>query len=75
MSAAMLTGTSNADEIISGRKGVEYTTNNAGGILGGISNGADIICRFAVKPTSSICLKSFEFLNLWRGMVWKKKEF
>lgn len=54
MSAAMLTGTSNADEIILGRKGVEYTTNNAGGILGGISNGADIICRFAVKPTSSI---------------------
>lgn len=29
-------------------------TNNAGGILGGISNGADIIVRFVVKPTSSI---------------------
>lgn len=29
-------------------------TNNAGGILGGISNGADIVVRFVVKPTSSI---------------------
>jgi len=29
-------------------------TNNAGGILGGISNGMPIICRIAVKPTSSI---------------------
>ena len=57
MSAAMLTGSSNADEIRMGKEGLEYTTNNAGGILGGISNGADVICRFAVKPTSSI-LKS-----------------
>lgn len=29
-------------------------TNNAGGILGGISNGMPITCRIAVKPTSSI---------------------
>ncbi|UZE92832.1 MAG: chorismate synthase [Methanosarcinales archaeon] len=29
-------------------------TNNAGGILGGISNGMPIVCRIAVKPTSSI---------------------
>ena len=54
MSAAMLTGSANADEIILGNHGLEYKTNNAGGILGGISNGADIVCRFAVKPTSSI---------------------
>ena len=32
-------------------------TNNAGGILGGISNGMPIICRIAVKPTSSIGLE------------------
>jgi chorismate synthase len=31
-----------------------FTSNNAGGILGGISTGQDIVARFAVKPTSSI---------------------
>ncbi len=31
-----------------------FSTNNAGGILGGISSGQDIVLRFAVKPTSSI---------------------
>jgi chorismate synthase len=31
-----------------------FLTNNAGGILGGISTGQDIVVRFAVKPTSSI---------------------
>lgn len=33
------------------------TTNHAGGIIGGISNGEDIILRFALKPTSSIAKK------------------
>jgi len=54
MAAAALTGEENADEILMGANGAEYTSNNAGGILGGISTGQDIICRFAVKPTSSI---------------------
>ncbi len=31
-----------------------YLSNNAGGILGGISSGQDIIIRLAVKPTASI---------------------
>ena len=31
-----------------------FLSNNAGGILGGISTGQDIVVRFAVKPTSSI---------------------
>ena len=31
-----------------------FLSNNAGGILGGISTGQDVIVRFAVKPTSSI---------------------
>ncbi len=31
-----------------------FKTNNAGGIIGGISNGAEIVFRIAVKPTSSI---------------------
>jgi chorismate synthase len=37
-----------------GPDGPVYSSNHAGGILGGISTGQDIIVRFAVKPTSSI---------------------
>lgn len=54
MSAAMLTGEQNADEIRMGPDGPEYSSNHAGGILGGISTGQDVVVRFAVKPTSSI---------------------
>ena len=54
MAAAGLSGTDNADEIFMGPNGPEYSTNHAGGILGGISTGQDIVVRFAVKPTSSI---------------------
>lgn len=54
MSSAMLTGTLNADEIFMGPNGPEYSSNHAGGILGGISTGQDIVVSFAVKPTSSI---------------------
>lgn len=54
MSAAMLTGELNADEIRMGPDGPIYSSNHAGGILGGISTGQDIVVRFAVKPTSSI---------------------
>ena len=55
MQAAELSGSQNADEIFIGDDGKpEYTSNHAGGILGGISTGQDIIARFAVKPTSSI---------------------
>jgi chorismate synthase len=54
MAAAALTGTENADEIRMGPSGPEYLTNHAGGILGGISTGQDVVVRFAVKPTSSI---------------------
>ena len=55
MGAAELTGEENADEIRSGPDGeARFMTNHAGGILGGISSGQPIVCRFAVKPTSSI---------------------
>jgi len=54
MAAARLTGTDNADEIFMGPDGPEYGSNHAGGILGGISTGQDVVVRFAVKPTSSI---------------------
>ncbi len=53
--AATLTGEENADEIRIGHDGnMEFMSNNAGGILGGISTGQPIVARFAVKPTSSI---------------------
>ena len=55
MSAAELTGEENADEIRIGNDGKPiFLSNHAGGILGGISTGQPIVCRFAVKPTSSI---------------------
>jgi len=55
MDAAALTGEDNADEIFMGNDGQPtFSSNHAGGILGGISTGQDVICRFAVKPTSSI---------------------
>ena len=54
MDAATLTGTENADEITMGPDGPIYSSNHAGGILGGISTGQDIVLRFSVKPTSSI---------------------
>ena len=55
MTAAALTGRENADEIFMGDDGQPvYSSNHAGGILGGISTGQDLVVRFAVKPTSSI---------------------
>ena len=39
------------------RKGPVFETNNAGGILGGISNGNDVVFRTAVKPVPSIFKK------------------
>jgi chorismate synthase len=53
--AAGLTGEENADEMRGGNDGRPvFLSNNAGGILGGISTGQPVVARFAVKPTSSI---------------------
>ena len=53
--SAEWSGEMNADEIRAGKDGKpEFLSNHAGGILGGISSGQDIVLRFAVKPTSSI---------------------
>jgi chorismate synthase len=53
--AAALSGEENADEIRIGNGGKPvFLSNNAGGILGGISTGQPVVARFAVKPTSSI---------------------
>jgi chorismate synthase len=54
MNSAFLSGVQNSDEIIKKGKKTIFKSNNAGGILGGISSGQDIIASFAVKPTSSI---------------------
>ena len=52
--SAALSGEDNADEIRMRDGKPEFLSNNAGGILGGISTGQDVVVRFAVKPTSSI---------------------
>jgi chorismate synthase len=52
--AVALSGETNGDEMRMRDGKVEFLSNNAGGILGGISTGQDIVMRFAVKPTSSI---------------------
>ena len=52
--AAALTGEDNADELRMRDGAPVFQSNNAGGILGGISTGQDVVVRFAVKPTSSI---------------------
>ena len=49
-------GEDNADEMRMHEGEVAFLTNHAGGILGGISSGAPIVARFAVKPTSSILI-------------------
>ena len=53
--SAALSGEENADEMRAGKNGeVEFLSNQAGGILGGISTGQQIVARVAIKPTSSI---------------------
>ena len=52
--AASLSGEENADEMRMRDGKVAFLSNKAGGILGGISTGQDVVVRFAVKPTSSI---------------------
>ena len=54
MNSAQLSGEQNSDEISQKGKKLNFDSNNAGGILGGISSGQEIIASFAVKPTSSI---------------------
>ena len=60
MSAAFLSGEENSDEILGTNK---FKSNKAGGILGGISSGQNIVASFAVKPTSSI-LSPRDTINL-----------
>ena len=56
-------GEQSSDEMVIDKKGeVKFLSNNAGGILGGISSGQNIVCSIAVKPTSSI-LKTQKTVN------------
>lgn len=52
--SAALSGEDNADEMRRSGNGVEFLSNNNGGVLGGISSGQPVVARIAVKPTSSI---------------------
>jgi chorismate synthase len=54
MAAAALSGEDNADEMRMDGDAVRFLSNHAGGVLGGISTGQEVVARFAVKPTSSI---------------------
>ena len=56
-------GSQNNDKLIIESDHISTETNNAGGILGGISNGMPIVCRVAIKPTASIS-KPQETVNL-----------
>jgi chorismate synthase len=55
--SAELRGEENADEMIYKNNKIQFKSNNAGGSLGGISSGQDIVTKFVVKPTSSILTK------------------
>ncbi len=57
MNSSQLSGEQNSDEINKKGNKINFSSNNAGGILGGISTGQDIVVSFAVKPTSSILRK------------------
>ena len=52
--AVTMKGSDHNDTFVQTSDGVSTETNHAGGILGGITNGQDVICRLAVKPPSSI---------------------
>ncbi len=53
--AAAFEGPENADEMQIGNDGrLTFSSNHAGGVLGGISTGQNLVARIAIKPTSSI---------------------
>ncbi|MEI7670086.1 MAG: chorismate synthase, partial [Pseudomonadota bacterium] len=54
MQTAFMSGEENADIMQMNNDELEFLSNHAGGILGGISTGQPIVIRFAIKPTSSI---------------------
>ena len=63
----------NADQIRMDQGRVKFQSNNAGGILGGISTGQNLVVRFAVKPTSSILLSRKTITRQGRNTTIKTK--
>lgn len=61
--AASMHGSEHNDLFIKGAEEIKTSTNNAGGILGGISTGMPVVGRVAFKPTSSI-MKSQDSLTI-----------
>lgn len=53
-SAAIMTGSAHNDAFVTDGKQITTATNNAGGILGGMTTGMPLVCRAAFKPTPSI---------------------
>jgi chorismate synthase len=62
MASAELRGSQVADEMFNENGKIKFSSNNSGGVIGGISSGQDLVVRFAVKPTSSILIprKTFD---------------
>lgn len=52
--AALLNGSENNDEFYSKENHAGKKTNHSGGVLGGMSDGSELILRAAIKPTPSI---------------------
>lgn len=52
--AARATGSTNNDAFVAAEDGIAKATNHSGGVLGGISDGSDVVFRVAIKPTPSI---------------------
>ncbi|MBN2306574.1 chorismate synthase [Candidatus Peregrinibacteria bacterium] len=66
-SATLLTGSQHNDILTKRGQKIITRTNNAGGIVGGISNGMDIVFRVAFKPTATIFKKQKTLTNKGRG--------
>jgi chorismate synthase len=70
--AADLTGSQNNDEIHAKGSKAAFRTNNAGGLLGGISNGDTIVFRIAIKPVPSVFVEQ-ETVKMSKGKLARTK--
>lgn len=68
--AALIKGSENNDPYVIENGEIKTVTNNAGGILGGITNGAPIVIRTAIKPTPSIAMEQ-DTVSLSKGEATK----
>jgi len=66
-SSAEMKGSEHNDEMRMSGGRMKTLTNNAGGVVGGISNGMDIIFRVAFKPTASIFKKQSTITKLGKN--------